>query len=144
MMVGSRLSAAGVHLNGGTVSSASFSFCLSAPLQDSSSFSASWSSPSGCSGTSCSSHLPSPPCDELTRFLLNDQSQPHFFYQLCKRGARGSISSNTNCTCRVLWLMVSVLLFQKAWQQYFIINAVCHVVHLPPSFLLMMARVCWV
>ena len=52
------------------ISVTSFSFYSSALLEDFSSSSSSWSSPSRCSGTSCLTHLPSPHCDVLTRFML--------------------------------------------------------------------------
>ena len=34
-----------------------------------------------------------------------------FHCQICKMGTSSNISDNTYCTCRVLWTMVSVLLF---------------------------------
>ena len=69
-LVGSRFSAAGAHLAGGTVSSSPTSFCLLAPLGYSSSSPLSWSSPSGYSGTSYPSWLPSSLHDEVMRFML--------------------------------------------------------------------------
>ena len=55
---------------GNTVSATSSSFCWLASLKDFLSSSSSQSSLSGHLGTSCPSHLPSPPYDELMRFML--------------------------------------------------------------------------
>ena len=37
-------------------------------------------------------------------------------YQLCRKGASSSIPGNTSFNNRVLWLMVSFLLFSTTWQ----------------------------
>ena len=78
------------------------SFCSLASLHDFSCSSSSWLSPSGCSETSCLTHLSSPPCGKLTRFMflfcLNLISSTSY----AKQGANSNIPSNTNCTQSML------------------------------------------
>ena len=91
----------------------SSSLSLLALLGDSLSSSMSWSSPSGCSGSCCLSQLPSPPHDELARFVLLVGLNLISGYQLCKRGASSSIHANTIYSCWVLMLMVHLFVLSN-------------------------------
>ena len=134
-MVGGRLSVAEVHLTGGAVSSSSLTFC---PPPDQ----------SGPLGTNCPSWLLSPPHDELVRFKLWSVSTSFLLYQLWERDTSSSIPSNTNCTCRVLWLMASVVLNNLSTMLCCKSSLPCcsllatmqFLAKTPPSLLLAMAR----
>ena len=91
--------------------SASPSFCFLAPHWEPLSFSTSCSPQSGYLETTYLSQWLLPPFNKLTRFLWS--AWPYFCYEPCNSCASSSIPGNTICTHRVLWQMVSILLFKK-------------------------------
>ena len=94
--------------------------------------------------------VPVMPTWKAHEVYASGQSQSHFCYQLSRWGTSSSISSNTSCTCRVLWPMVLFCCFEQLG------NVLHHQCYLPcclllakapflakspPSLLIMMARV---
>ena len=151
MTVGGRLSAVSVWDTVTAVLSLSFSFCLSASLKDSLSSPFSWSSPSGCSGTSYPSQLLSPPCDQLTRFML--LAGLHLISAISYAiEAQVSVSLATQAAlaeCYGQWSLFCYFkqlgnVHQHDLPHYLLLAEIKFSAKSPPSSLLMMTRVVWV